>query len=237
MRILFGFITATMAFGQEQAPPVLTDALRTLDGVRILEPRFLDPKIGTLAQLKHDHAWSPWAVGDTDRDDVQDVIAVVVKPTPKGPQYGVVAVHGSEPNRIHWVVPMDKTIINGVALDHAGFIEPRYCVYCDANPWYNWTGSAYRAEVFGVGQVLAVGEDIPGADTVVDLVARATEGSRIVGRVKGGTRATVVAIRGTDFESRWYLVDAHLAKALRGWIPGSYASTWGLKSEEVRGER
>src|SRR5215831_7145044 len=99
---------------QPKEPPLLEQAMRRLSGVRLLDPS-VDLAGGyTVEELKEFGYWPPWVVRDLDRDGRPDVAAVVVKPGPT-PQFGVVAVHARTPRTVHWVVPLQTQVVNGVA--------------------------------------------------------------------------------------------------------------------------
>src|SRR5688572_21406262 len=102
-----------LALQPQTAPPaLLLPALKSEPGLRLLAPA-TDLREYTQAQLQKFGYWPPWLELDLDRDKRPDVVAVVVKPSPKGREFGVVAVHAGAPNEIHWVVPLDPELING----------------------------------------------------------------------------------------------------------------------------
>ena len=112
-----------LAVQQPQPPALLEQALKTLPGVRLLVPA-TDLREYTQDELQKFGYWPPWAVQDTDRDQRPDVVAVVVKPSPSGAEFGVIAVHARAPREVHWVVPFDVDPINGVTKGRASDIGP-----------------------------------------------------------------------------------------------------------------
>jgi len=216
--VLIGLLSV-FAMAQNNSPVLLQNALRHLPGVSLLDPADLMlPEGITFEMLKKDGLWSPWVAGDLDRDARTDAAATVVGRTQQGMQYGVLAVHANSPTMIHWVLPLDKLPIHGVAADKDGTLTPYRCVYCDANGWFNWTGKQYDFMQFGIGQVLAIGIDF-GVAEGTELFARPQSDARIVGRVNQCTKAKVIAVRGTQYKTRWYFVEAILRQPVRGWAP------------------
>jgi hypothetical protein len=180
----------------------------------------------TVDDLKSGGDWPPWVVADLDRDGVPDVVAAVVKRTPTGTQYGVLAVHAQTPPQFHWVVRLDTMPINGVAV--GGFsgpdtVTPLYCYDCDANPWFRWSGHAYELELFSVGETVGIG---PFPERILELLAEARLKSEIAGSVADCTEAKILATTGTSRESRWYQVEVRSPKLLRGWVRATSINKW-----------
>jgi hypothetical protein len=157
-------------------------------------------------------------VRDLDGDRQPDVAAVVVKPSSSGAEYGVAAVHAQAPAQVHWVVPLDTEPISGLAQGPApDTIVPLFCVQCDANLWFRWSGEEYETTLHAVGEKIDIG-----SETQEDLPLRGTAnvGSKPVTTVGHCTTVTVLKVAGTP-DARWYFVEA--PDGQRGWV--SYTFT------------
>ena len=155
---------------------------------------------------------------DLDRDSLADVVAAVVKQTPGGTQYGILAVHARTPTQPYWVVRLDTTPINGVSV--GGFfgpdaVTPLFCYSCDGNPFYRWSGHAYELGLFSVGETIPLGGS---TERIVELFEEPRLKSGIVGKVANCTEAKILATTGTSRDSRWYQVEVRGQKLLRGWV-------------------
>ena len=208
----FAFFVFSAAQQQPQPPVLLTEALKTEPGIRLLVPA-TDLKEYSQRQLQEFGYWPPWLVQDVDRDKRPDVVAVVVKPSPTGTEYGVVAVHARAPKEVQWVVPLDVDPINGVAKGPApDTVVPLLCVQCDSNIWFRWSGEEYEADLYAVGEKIDIGsetqEDLP-------LYSSPNLASKPVTRVEHCTTVVVRKVGGTPDE-RWYFVEAPDGE--RGWI-------------------
>ena len=216
---LFLILSASWVVAQPKPPTLLEDALRKLPGVHVLEPSLVNLRGGgTADDLKRDGYWHPWAVADLDRDGIPDVAAAVVKRTPSGTQYGVLAVHARTPMQVNWMVPLDTTPINGVVV--GGFfgpdtVEPLYCYRCDANPWFRWSGHAYELELFSVGQTFPLGSS---TERIIELFTESRLKSGIAGKVVNCMEAKILATTGTSRDTRWYQVEVRGPKLQRGWV-------------------
>jgi hypothetical protein len=97
---LLRFSLFVFSAAQQPAPPaLLSEALKTDPGIRLLVPA-TDLREYSQSQLEKFGYWPPWLVQDFDRDKRPDVIAVVVKASSTGTEYGVVAVHARAPKEI-----------------------------------------------------------------------------------------------------------------------------------------
>ena len=197
---------------QPQPPSLLEQALKTEPGIRLLVPA-TDLKEYSQQQLQEFGYWPPWLAQDVDRDKRPDVVAVVVRPSPTGTEYGVVAVHARAPKEVQWVVPLDVDPINGVAKGPApDTVVPLFCVQCDSNIWFRWSGEEYEADLYAVGEKIDIGsetqEDLP-------LYSSPNLASKPVTRVEHCTTVVVRKVGGTPDE-RWYFVEAPDGE--RGWI-------------------
>lgn len=215
-------LSASCVFGQPKPPALLVEALRRLPGVHVLEPSLIDLQGGgTADDLKRDGFWPPWVVADLDRDGLPDVVAAVVKRTPDGVRYGVVAVHAQTPAELHWVVRLDTKPINGVKIGVFGrdTVEPLYCDRCDANPWFRWSGRSYELEFYAIGDRIAVAPEEN--SNTVNLYVLPSRNSRKLIPLKVCAKAKVLGFRGTSYETRWYFVELLQPKPVRGWLPVS----------------
>jgi hypothetical protein len=216
-----------MAIDQPTLPPLLEKALRGLPGLRLLDPS-VDLVGGyTVNELKDFGFWPPWVVMDVDRDGRPDVVAVVVKPGAT-PEFGVIAVHARTPTIVRWVAPLGTETINGVAKGSAGLdrdqITPLYCVECDSNTWYRWSGRSYEPELH------AVGEQLSSADSTtyrkgqaLGLFAKPSRDSKFLFPIEHCTQAIVRRVAGSD-KNRWYFVETKGRQGVRGWIPSSFVA-------------
>ena len=195
------------------APPALLEqALRLEPGVRLLNPA-TDLRQYSQLELQKFGYWPPWIEQDVDRDTRADVVAVVVKPSPSGTEYGVVAIHARTPNEVQWVIPLDIEPISGVTKGPASdTIVPLFCIECDANPWFRWSGEEYEADLYAVGEKIDIGsesqEDLP-------LYTSPNLSSKPVARVTHCTTVVVRKVGGTA-DQRWYFVET--PEGERGWI-------------------
>lgn len=202
---------------QPQPPVLLVEALKSEPGIRLLRPA-TDLSEYTELELRKFGYWPPWLVQDFDRDKRPDVVAVVVKPSPSGTEYGVVAVHAQAPKELQWVVPLDVEPINGVAQGPApDTVVPLFCVECDANGWFRWSGEEYEADLHAAGERIDIGsetqEDLP-------LYSSPNLASKPVTTVAHCTTVVVLKVGGTPDE-RWYFVET--PEDERGWISDKLA--------------
>ena len=213
---------STSVVGQGTMPALLEQAMRRLPELRLLDPSIdLVGRGYTLEELKSCGYWPPWVVADVDRDGHADVVAVVVRPGIT-PEFGVMAVHSRRANAVQWVASLGARAINGVTTGPArDTVTPLYCVECDTNSWYRWSGRSYEAELYFVGERIAVATYE--RDQALGLFARATRDSRLLFPVEPCTEAVVRRVAGSE-ESRWYFVETRGRGRLRGWIPASFAS-------------
>lgn len=137
---------------QTAVPPILEQAMPRLPGVRLLDPT-VDLVGGyTVDELKSFGYWPPWITTDVDRDGFSDVVSVVVKPGATR-QFGVIAVHARDTHSIQWVTTLGERPIYGVtAWPTRDTAMPLFCVECDSNNWYRWSGRAYEADLYAVGE-------------------------------------------------------------------------------------
>ncbi len=199
-------------------PSLLANGLRQLPGLRLLDQsRDLLGGI-TVDDLKDSGYWPPWLVRDLDRDGRPDVAAVVVKPGPRL-QYGVIAIHARNPRVAEWVTPLGTQLLNGIAKGNAAdTLIPLFCVDCDANAWFRWSGRAYEAELYAVGEELTLATD---DERKVGLFARSSQASRLLFPLMQCTRAVVRRVAGTAGD-RWYFVETRSRQRVDGWIPASF---------------
>ena len=201
-----------------QPPALLVDALKLEPGIRVLNPA-TDLREYSQPQLEKFGHWPPWVVRDLDRDKRPDVAAVVVRSLPKRTEYGVVAIHARTPKELHWVMPLDTEPINGVAQGPAAdTVVPLFCIECDSNAWFRWSGEEYEADLYAVGEKIDIG-----SETQVDLplYASANLTSKTVATVEHCTTIVVRKVGGTP-EERWYYVET--PDGDRGWIPDTFTA-------------
>jgi hypothetical protein len=131
------------------------------------------------------------------------VAAVVVKPGPT-PQFGVVAVHARTPATVHWVVPLDTQVINGVAKgSRRDTVTPLYCVECDSNTWFRWSGRSYEASLHAVGEQLLRAEDTTyRKNQPLGLFAKPTRDSKFLFPIDHCKAAIVLQVAGSE-KNRW----------------------------------
>src|SRR5215210_1889049 len=215
-------LVSAMAIGQPTLPPLLEQAMRHLPEVRLLDPSVdLVARGYSVDELKSFGYWPPWLIADVDRDGRTDVVAVVVKPGAI-PEFGVIAVHSRRADAIQWVATLSSEPINGVTTGAArDTVIPLYCVECDANSWYRWSGRSYEPELHAVGERIAVATYE--GDQTVGLFSRPTRDSRFLFPIEPCTEAEVRRVAGSAAE-RWYFVETRGRDRVRGWIPASFAS-------------
>jgi hypothetical protein len=193
-----------MTLQQPQPPVLLQNALKTLPGVKLL-----DETSGT-----------PWLLQDMDRDKRPDVVAVVVKTAASGPEYGVFAVHAGTPQEIHWIVDFDVDAIQGVVKGKANdTVIPLFCVDCEANLWFRWSGEDYEAQLHAVGEQIEIGSE---TQNDPPLYSSPNLASKPLATVPHCTTVTVRKVSGTP-EKRWYFVET--PEGQRGWIPDDATSS------------
>lgn len=212
MKLLGLHLLVLMALQQAAPPPLLLAALKSEPGLRVLAPA-TDLREYTQSELQKFGYWPPWLERDLDRDNRPDVVAVVVKPSSSGREFGVIAVHAATPNEIHWVVPLDAEAINGIAQGQApDVVVPLFCVECDANTWLRWSGEEYEAELHAVGERIEIGTETQ-AD--LPLYSAASSTSKPLTTIAHCTAVVVRKVGGTP-EHRWYFVET--PEDQRGWI-------------------
>jgi hypothetical protein len=205
---------------QPKPPPLLEHVLLRHPDLRILDPSA--DLIGgyTIDELRQFRVWPPWVVRDVDRDGRPDVVAVVVRPAGAGSEFGVVAVHARTPAVVHWVVPLGREIINGVARGPGSdAVTPLFCLECDTNSWFRWSGRSYEADLYAVGEHIAIDT----YDQPLGLFAKPSRDSRLVFTIAPCTRATVRLVAGAD-QGRWYFVETRGRRPVRGWLPAQLVS-------------
>lgn len=211
--VVFCFSFFAAASAQKPQPPALLEqALKTEPGVRLLAPATDLPQYSEFELQKFGY-WPPWLVQDFDRDQQPDVVAVVVKPSPSGTEYGVVAVHARSPQSVEWVVPLDTEPVNGVTKGPApDTVVPLFCIECDANLWFRWSGEEYEPTLYAVGEKIDIGSETQ-AD--IPLYSSPNLASKPVTTVAHCTTVVVRKVGGTP-ETRWYYVET--PEDERGWV-------------------
>jgi hypothetical protein len=210
---------ALMQQVQPTPPALLMQALQREPGVRLLNPA-TDLRQYSQFELQKFGYWPPWIEQDVDRDTRADVVAVVVKPSPSGTEYGVVAIHARTPNEVQWVIPLDIEPVNGVTKGPASdTIVPLFCIECDANLWFRWSGEEYEADLYAVGEKIDIGSE---TQDDLTLYTSPNLASKPITRVAHCTTVVVRKVGGTP-EQRWYFVET--PEAERGWISDKYTAT------------
>jgi hypothetical protein len=185
-----------------QPPALLSAALKTLPGVALVESP------------------TAWLEEDLDGDKRSDVAAVVVKTSKAGREFGVLAVHARTPQEIHWIIDFDVDSISGIVKGKArDTVVPLFCVECDSNLWFRWSGEEYEAELFAVGEELEIGSETQ-AD--LPLYASPNLAAKPVTTVPHCTTVVVRKVGGTA-EKRWYFVET--PESQRGWVPDAVTSS------------
>ena len=213
-------LTLTMLLALQQAPPpLLQQALKLEPGVRLLDPA-KDLREYTRGDLEKFGYWPPWIVEDFDGDMRPDIAAVVVAVKPSGrAEFGVIALHSGNPKQIEWVIPLDADPINGVTKGPAAnALVPLFCVECDSNTWFRWSGEEYEPELYAVGEKVDVGNETQ-AD--LTLFSAANLASKPVTTVPHCSTVVIQKVGGTA-DQRWYFVET--PDGQRGWVPASATS-------------
>ena len=131
-----------------------------------------------------------------------------------------IAVHARTPQDIHWIIPFDADRISGVAKGKApDTVVPLFCVECDANVWFRWSGDEYEANLYAVGEEIDIG-----GETQADppLYASASLASTPVAIIPHCTTVVVRKVGGAP-DKRWYFVET--PEGQRGWIPDNVVSS------------
>ncbi len=198
---------------------LLTLALSLWLAVQQAPPALLDQALKSAPKLRLHAGQRPmWVAGDFDRDMRPDVAAVVRTAAGK-PEFGVIAVHASNPGTIEWVVPLDVDSIDGVTIGFApDVVVPLFCVDCDSNIWLRWSGEEYEAELYAVGEKVDIGNE---TQTDLSLFTAANLASKPVASVPHCTTVVIRKVGGTA-DRRWYFVET--ADGQLGWVPGSATS-------------
>lgn len=208
---------ACIASAQSNPPALLQNALQKLPGVKILDASFKNPEGHTVDELKELGYWPHWRSLDLDGDRRPDAVAVVTK---QG-EFGVLAIHAQTPAKIHWVVPMGREPIQGIAVGRtANTVTPLFCISCDSLNYYRWSGTAYEVDLHVVGEKIRI--DAYGTEPQAFALPAST---KVVAKLKACTPAKVVGTQGTSRETRWYLVDVAGSKPVRGWVPAKFTTS------------
>ena len=200
-------------------PVLLQRALQRAPGLKVLDAP-IQPDL--LEMMKEYKCWPPWSEEDLDGDDRKDVAAVVVKGSPPDRTYGVLAVHAGAPQSIHWVVPLDKEPITGLAVDQSSAaVIPLYCFECDSNPFFRWSGTAYEMSLYQVGEEVGLySDDESNYAGPVNLYEANNRKSRTLASRPFCAPAKVLARSGTS-GNRWYRIETADSDQIRGWVPAS----------------
>ncbi len=217
-----------LAFGvlnaQSKPPKLLTEAVRTLPGLTILDPKIDFQGDRLIEQLKSIPnypvpSFPSWVENDFDHDGLTDVVAAVTAREKTGRRFGLLAVNSRTPKNIIWIQSLGPQVlygvdfyrINGVASKER--IEILTCIACDATGWVRWSGNAYELELYSVRDHLIA---VPS-----DLFAEPNINAHVLKKSATCTRIRMIDYRGSEWQKRWYLVEMLGSKLMRGWIPAS----------------
>lgn len=209
---------ALLQTGQATTPQLLERALKSEPGVRLLVPA-TDLREYSQTELEKFGYWPPWLEQDLDGDKRSDIVAVVVKPSPGGTEYGIAAVHARTPKQIEWVVPLDTEAIYGITKGPApGTVVPLFCIECDSNLWFRWSGEEYEPTLYAVGEKIDIGSETQAG---LPLYSSPNLASKPVTTVDHCTTVIVRKVGGTP-EQRWYFVEA--PDGQRGWVSDKFTA-------------
>ena len=217
-------LVASLSAQQSELPALLRDTLNRQADLRLLNPSIDLPGGYTINEIRDFGYWPPWIVVDLDHDKRPDVVATVVKATSQGTQFGVLAVHAQTPTTVHWIVPLRRESLNGMAVNRPGgdTVTPLYCIECDSNPWFRWNGLSYELGLYAIGDAISIATYERGQ--TLGTFARPTRDSKLITKIASCAGAKVLETQGTSYETRWYFVEVQLPKPVRGWIPASFAA-------------
>lgn len=164
--------------------------------------------------------FQPFVIADANRDGRKDLVAVIVN----GNRFNVIAFHGRTRAfsvTPRWIIRDDPEIITGVSVIPKMGIMPRYCVACDANPVYRWTGSEYDADAYAPGETVCI-------DAGSLIYAKADITSPVIHRAERAVEGTVTQMGARERSSgnpervyRWHRVQLKSATALKGFVQGA----------------
>ena len=221
--LIFALLSAVMVRAQNP-PALLQGALKRMPGVTILDPKIDFAGFANAEDPVAAGYWPPWVSGDFDHDGKPDVVAVLTRRESSGIQFAVLAVHSRNPERMIWISKMAPPIYYGVTFLQENFsdrppniwkdrILPLGCVSCDANSWVRWTGRSYEWGLFSSSDELVAGEQ--------DIFSVPDENARVVGKSGKCTRMRAIDFRGSEPQTRWYLIETISGKRMKGWVPAS----------------
>ena len=220
-----GGVVATMALasvalgaGAPPKPPsLLADLLKVQPEWRLLDPTIDLVGDYTVEQLEEFDRWPPWLEGDFDKDDRDDIAAVLVRRGAGGePEFAVVAVHGRTRGRAELVEPFGPRRIFGVSDEFkADTLMPLHCIECDLNVWYRWNGRAYEPLLQAVGDTIQIAGE---AGRRLTLFADPRADATRTADVPLCVRAEVLEVGGRENE-RWYRVEVDAPSSPTGWVP------------------
>jgi hypothetical protein len=204
--------------GEPLKPPsLLADLLKVQPEWRLLDPPTDLVGDYTIEQLEELDRWPPWIEGDFDKDDRDDIAAVLVRRGAGGePEFAVVAVHGRTRGRAELVGPFGPRRIFGVSDEFkADALMPLNCIECDLNVWYRWNGRAYEALLHAVGESVQIAGE---AGRRLTLFADPRPDAPRTADVPICVRAKVLQVGGREDE-RWYRVEVDAPSSPTGWVP------------------
>ena len=212
-------LIAPIASAEGRPPKLLTDALRRLPGLTILDPK-IDLRGDDLLQATGESAGPSFIEADFDHDGMVDVAAVVTARGKSETRFGVLAVLSSQPDRIFWLRPLGRKLygvdfykINGPDGSVAVWrdrVAVWPCVACDAGTWFRWSGRAFVAELYSGSDVLAIADQ--------EIFSEPSTGSRVIAKSGPCLRVKALNFRGADPQTRWYFIETVEAHPKRGWV-------------------
>lgn len=144
-------------------------------------------------------------LADTNRDGLKDLVAIIVD----SGKFHVLVFQGDQQGfsaEPHWVLRDETDGLAGIHIAESGAIFPLYCIACDSNPFFVWTGEEYERNASPVGAVVCLQEK-------TRLYSTASYQARIVHETSGMVEATVIEIGPHEpstavekKEYRWYKV-------------------------------
>jgi hypothetical protein len=212
-------LIAPLAAAQGRPPKLLTDALRRLPGLTILDPAIdlrqpVNQEEANASRERHDRSW---VKQDFDHDSVADIVVVVTERVDGRTRFGVLAVLAKNPGQVSWIEPLRADPIYGVKVWRER-VFPIVCIACDYFPWYRWSGRAFVSSLPSASDALGV--------VIHDILVAPSEGAGVVAKSGTCQRVKVIDFREPWLDTRWYLVETLGRKHQRGWVPAQAVYNW-----------
>jgi hypothetical protein len=193
-------------------PPRLAAFLQANSDYRILNFEDLG---GRKDSYPGESEWKPFALGDTNGDGREDIIAVVVKKSSAAP-FNVICLHGNADanaqTEVLWPIRDSAELIMEVIAEQKE-IWPLFCKECDANRPMRWVGNGYEWGIYSAGEDACLLEgtrvyEAPDVQAPLAAILKRTRDAEIVemGKKVGD-------------KERWYKVRSRTASdAFTGWV-------------------